>query len=163
MPAFMVMLLANFIFNPIIKEYAELWLENTASARKTLNGKIRKQMIFITLLTILGLAVAATIGAPILGFIFGVNLSGYKAELCVVMIGGGALAYATFFNTVITIVREQKKMIIGYGVAAIAAFALSKFLVLKYEIMGAAALYAIIMCILALILAAIMIMKLKRN
>ncbi len=161
MPAFMVMLLANFIFNPIIKEYAELWLEGSRSSLKELTGKIKKQFLFIALLSALGIAVAATIGVPILGFIFGVDLAGHKGELCVVMIGGGALAYATFLNTVITIIREQKKMIVGYIVAAILAFVLSRILVVKYEIMGAAALYAIIMCILALTLLIIMLKKLR--
>ena len=117
--------------------------------------------VFIALLSALGIAVAATIGVPILGFIFGVDLAGHKGELCVVMIGGGALAYATFLNTVITIIREQKKMIAGYIVAAILAFVLSRILVVRYEIMGAAALYAIIMCILALTLFIIMLKKLR--
>lgn len=161
MPAFMVMLLANFIFNPIIKEYAELWLEGSRQSLKSLVGKIKKQFLFIALLSILGIAVAATIGVPILGLIFGVDLAGHKGELCVVMIGGGALAYATFLNTVITIIREQKKMIVGYGAAAILAFVLSRILVVKYEIMGAAALYAIIMCILAVTLLIIMVRKLQ--
>ena len=152
MPAFMVMLLSNFIFNPIVKSYAELWLSDSEEKHKELMRRMRGQMIFIAGLTVAGLAVAATIGIPLLSLIFSADLSDYKTELCIVMIGGGALGYANYFSTVITIIREQKNMIIGYGIAAIAAFALSGMLVRTQGIRGAAIMYAVIMCVLAVLL-----------
>ncbi len=86
----MVQLIAHFIFNPIITTYAELWLAEEYSKFKELVKLIKKQCMLILGLTILGLAIAFTIGIPILSLIFGVDLSGYKAELCVIMAGGGA-------------------------------------------------------------------------
>lgn len=163
MPTFMILLLTNFIFNPIIKTYAELWLDGAREKRKDLFNKIKRQSIYIAGLTLLGLAVAATIGAPILSLIFGVDVNGYKKELCVIMLGGGALAYITFFTTVITIIREQKKMMFVYGAAALLSFALSRILVVKYFIMGAATLYTIIMVVQAVLLGFIMISKLKNS
>ncbi len=163
MPAFMVMLLSNFIFNPIIKSYAELWLSGSAEQHKELWRRIRMQLLFVLGLTVLGLAVAATIGIPMLSLIFGTDLSDYKNELCIVMIGGGALAYATYFSTVITIIREQKSMIICYGIAAAAAYVLSGILVKSYGIMGASVMYAIIMTVLAVLLGAITIWDLNKK
>ncbi len=163
MPAFMVMLLSNFIFNPIIKSYAELWLSDSPEQHKELWKRFRTQMIFVLGLTLLGLAVAATIGIPVLSLIFGTDLSPYKTELCIVMIGGGALAYATYFSTVITIIREQKSMIVCYAVAAAAAYVLSGMLVKTQGIIGAAIMYAIIMIVLAVLLGTITIWKLQKN
>ena len=162
MPAFMVMLLSNFIFNPIIKSYAELWLSDDPEQHRELKRRIRSQLLVVLGLTILGLAVAATIGLPMLGLIFGTDLSEYKKELCIVMIGGGALAYAQYFSTVITIIREQKSMIICYGIAAAAAYGLSGILVKTYGIVGAAIMYAVIMVVLAALLAVITMSKLHR-
>ena len=152
MPAFVVMLIANFIFNPILTTYAELWLESTRESIAKLKKQIRKQMLFILALTVLGLAIAATIGIPVLSVIFGVDLAGYKMELCIVMLGGGALAYATYFSTVITVIRLQKTLIVCYGIIALAAKLLSKFFVLGYGIAGAAGMYAFLMTILAAML-----------
>ena len=162
MPAFMVMLLSNFIFNPIIKSYAELWFTDDSAKHRQLKKKIRSQVVFIAGLTVLGLAVAATIGIPVLSIVFGTDLSEYKRELCIVMIGGGALAYATFFNTVITIMREQKLMIVCYIAAAVTAFILSRVLVLQYGMLGAASMYAVIMTVLAVLLAILASVKLSR-
>ncbi len=163
MPAFMVMLLSNFIFNPIVKSYAELWLSDSAEQHKELWKKIRAQMLFVLGLTVLGLAVAATIGIPVLSLIFGTDLSDYKTELCIVMIGGGALGYANYFSTVITIIREQKSMIACYGIAAVFAYMLSGILVKSQGIFGASVMYAIIMTVLAVLLAVITLWKLNKN
>lgn len=160
MPAFMVGLLANFIFNPIITEYAKVWTDRKISRFQRLVGK---QCVVIAGLTAAGLAVAATIGIPVLSLIFGVDLSAYKMELCVIMLGGGMMAYGIFFSTVITIIRMQNSLIISYGVVALAAKLLSGVLVTDYGMTGAAVLYAILMLILSVMLMIIMIWKIRKE
>ena len=152
MPAFAVMLIANFIFNPILTTYARLWINATEESLKQLKNQIKKQVFVIAGLTVLGIAVAATIGIPVLSFIFGVDLGSYKTELVIVMIGGGALAYATYFSTVITVIRLQKTLIVCYGIIALAAKLMSKYFVLGYGLLGAATMYAFLMIVLAVIL-----------
>lgn len=163
MPAFMVMLIANFIFNPILTTYAEMWLAGTREQLKNLKKHIRRQMLVVAGLTVAGLLVALTIGIPLLSIIFGVDLGDYKWELFVVMIGGGSLAYATFFSTVITIIRIQRSLLISYGVVAIGAKLLSGLFVTHYGMMGAAALYAFLMTILAIILFIVMEIRLRKE
>lgn len=163
MPAFMVMLLSNFIFNPIIKSYAELWLSGSAEKIKELKRRMRLQMLMVAGLTVLGLIVAATIGIPVLSLIFHADLAEYKTELCIVMIGGGALGFATFFSTVITIIREQNSMILCYGIAAAAAYVLSGVLVKSQGIRGAAIMYAVIMTILAVLLGIITYVRFNKG
>lgn len=163
MPAFVVMLIANFIFNPILTTYARLWLQKSEESIGKLMQKIKKQTLFIAGLSLFGLAVAYTIGIPVLSFIFGIDLSGYRTELCVVMLGGGALAYATYFSTVITIIRLQKTLIVCYGVIALAARLTSGLFVLNYGIMGAALMYGVLMSILALALCLITLYGINRE
>ena len=160
MPAFVVQLVAHFIFNPILTTYAEVW---TKGDIKKLNRLIRRQMLVILGLAVLGLIVAGTIGIPVLSLLFGVDLSSYKLELCVVMLGGGLLAYSVFFNTVITIIRLHKTLIICYGVAALAAFAFSGYFVRTYGMLGAAGIYTIIMSVLTTLLGIILFTRLYRE
>ena len=160
MPAFMVGLLANFIFNPILTSYAKVWIEKKYDK---FNKLIIKQCIIVAGLTAAGLAVAFTIGIPLLSIIFGVDLSAYKYELCVVMAGGGMLAYSTFFSTIITIMRMQRSLLVCYAVVALAAKLLSTVLVTSYGIMGAAVMYAVLMTVLTLMLLIIMICKIRKE
>lgn len=160
MPAFVVQLVAHFIFNPILTSYAEVWARGEIKKFKKL---CLRQMLLILGLTVLGLAVAATIGIPVLSLVFGVDLSAYKTELCIVMLGGGVLAYSVFFNTVITIIRMHSTLIVCYGAAAIAAFGLSGFFVKNYGMRGATVLYTIIMAVLAVLLGIILVWRLRKE
>lgn len=163
MPAFMVMLISNFIFNPILTTYAELWLAHSLEKINSLMGQLKKQILIVAALTIIGILIALTIAIPVLSFIFGVDLGEYKYALCIVMLGGGALAYATYFSTVITIIRLQSILIFCYGIVAIMAKLLSKTFVLSYGIMGAASMYAMLMIILATMLCAISLYKIRKE
>lgn len=160
MPAFVVQLVVHFIFNPILTSYAEVWARGELIRFKKL---IRRQMLVVLGLTMLGLAIAATIGIPVLSWIFGMNLDGHRKELIIVMIGGGMLAYSVFFNTVITIVRMHRTLIYSYGAAAIAAFTLSGFFVRNYGMFGATVLYAMIMTILTAILGIILWIRIHQE
>lgn len=162
MPAFMVGLLANFIFNPILTSYAKLWQSGTTESIKKLVKLIKKQCMVILGLTAAGLAIAYTVGIPILSFVFGVELNSYRCELCLVMAGGGMLAYSTFFSTVVTIIRLQRPMFICYGLCAASAYVFSGTFVRTGGVMGAVILYGCIMTLLSLMLGVIMVRGLKR-
>lgn len=158
MPAFVIQLIAHFIFNPIITTYAEVWQEKKIGKFRKL---VLKQCLVILGLEILAVVVALTIGIPVLSWIFATDLGRYKLALLIVVIGGGFLAYTVFFNTVITIVRLHKTLLYSYAGTAIAALLLSKFFVINYGILGAVVMYAVLMAILALILAAITFWKIS--
>lgn len=163
MPAFVVMLISNFIFNPILTTYAQLWLDKTRESMGKLLGNIRRQCLVIAGLTLFGLIVASTIGIPVLSIVFGINLGGYKGELCIVMLGGGALAYSTYFSTVITIMRRQNTLIVCYGIISLAAKLTSGIFVKSYGIMGAASMYALLMWIMAIVLLIISIYSIRKE
>ena len=119
--------------------------------------------ITVLVLTVLGLIVAATIGIPVLSAVFGVDLSEYRQELCIIMLGGGMLAYATYFSTVIAIIRVQKSLIACYGVVSAMSLLLSGLFVKPYGIYGACWLYVLLMGVLALLLYIAMRIKLKQE
>lgn len=152
MPAMTVQLIAHFIFNPVITTYAKLWLSEEKEQLQKLIRMIKKQCYLVTAIAALGIIVALTIGIPVLSFIFGVDLGHLKWELTVIMIGGGMLAFATYFSTIITVIRLQNTLFVSYGIVALIAKLLAGYCVVNYSLMGAAWLYAGLMFILALML-----------
>ena len=161
MPAFVIQLIAYFIFNPILTTYAKLWLSDQRSDFRKLCRLIRRQCLILLGLTALAVAVALTIGIPVLSWIFDMDLAGHRVDLAILMIGGGAMAYGVFFNYVITIIREQLFLLISYAVASAAALVLSGPFVVHAQITGASMLYAVLMCVLAALLAAVLLWKLR--
>lgn len=160
MPAFVIQLVAHFIFNPIITTYAEVWQKGEIVKFRRL---VFRQCGVILGLTALAVAMALTIGIPVLSIFFGADLTDYKRELLIVVLGGGMLAYTVFFNTVITIVRLHQTLLYSYAATALAALLLSKYFVINYGIVGAVTLYAALMTVLALILAVITFSKISRE
>ena len=163
MPVFVVQVVAQFIFNPVIASYAHLWLEKTEASYKAFINRIKKMCIAVLGLAALGLIVAATIGIPVLSAVFGLDLSDYKKELCIVMLGGAPLAYSVYFSTVIAIIRAQKSLILCYGGVSLMALLLSKTFVAGGGITGAAWMYVLLMSVLALSLFIAMYLRLRKE
>ena len=160
MPVFAIGLLANFIFNPILVELAEDW--NTGKI-KAFRKIVVRQILVITGITMLAVAVALTIGCPVLGIIFSADLTGNEMSLTILMVGGGMLALANFFIVVVTVVRGQKYLLIGYAIAAGSAMLLSNYFVRTYGLIGAAVLYTTLMSLTTILFAAIFLMCVRKE
>ena len=152
MPVFVVQIGAQFIFYPLITSYAQLWNEETRAAYDEFVKRIYKMSILVIGLAALGLLVAATIGIPVLSAIFKLDLTDYKRDLCIIMLGGAPLAFSVYFSTIIIIIREQKSLLACYGSVSVMALILSRTLVKGYGISGASWMYMILMSMLALTL-----------
>lgn len=160
MPVFAVGLFANFVFNPILVKLAVKWDRAEFS---TFIKMVTRQLLVILGITILAIVVALTIGCPVLGFLYNTDLSMYKMDLVVLMVGGGVLATVNFFNVVITVMRHQKYLTIGYVAGAISAALLSKWAVANWGITGAAYIYVLLMTIMALTFGIVFIYFIKKE
>lgn len=152
MPVFVIGLLNNFIFNPILFQVAELWEKKQI---KELLKRIFLQTGIILLITLVCLLGANLIGTPILSLLYHADLRPYKRELLILLVGGGFLGLSGFLYTMITIIRFQKSIVLGYGIVALLAYIFSVPVVERYGILGAALLYLglmIMLCICFLII-----------
>ena len=163
MPVFVVQIGAQFIFNPLITSYAHLWNEKTKESYEAFLKRIYKMSSIVIGIAAFGLLVAATIGIPVLSAIFKLDLTDYKKELCIIMLGGGPLAFSVYFSTIIIIIRAHKNLIICYGVVSAMALALSKFFVKGYGITGASWMYMMLMSVLALSLLVTIWLRMKEE
>lgn len=148
MPVFVIGLLNNFIFNPMISKMSFMWSEKDIKSFKKL---LFKQMLIILAITVICELGAYLIGIPVLSIMYNTDLAPYKTELLILLLGGGFLALSGLFVTIITIMRLQKTLLFGYGIVAILAYLASPVIVKQYGMTGAASLYVSLMVILCII------------
>ncbi|MEG2821309.1 MAG: lipopolysaccharide biosynthesis protein [Lachnospiraceae bacterium] len=148
MPVFVIGLLNTFIFNPMIFRMSLMWIEHKKKEFAKQIGVQISIIIGITLACVIG---AYLIGVPVLSVLYNADLSNYKMELLILLVGGGFLALSGLLATLITIIRFQKSLIWGYVLVALLAYFLSPILVERYSMMGAAVLYLVLMGILCAI------------
>lgn len=148
MPVFVIGLLNNFIFNPMLYHLSVMW--SKGEIRKFVN-KILIQSLIVVCITLVCIVGAYVLGVPVLSWLYNTNLVPYKAELLLLLLGGGFLGLSGLLNAVITIIRYQKSLMWGYGIVAILALLFSNRVVGAYGIMGAAILYTMLMAILCVI------------
>lgn len=142
MPVFVIALLANFIFQPCLKDLGDVWNENKIA-------KFIKRILVLSA-AVIGVCfvvtvVGAVIGTDILGFIYKVNLEDYNNLLILFMMCGGIIALQNLLIMAITVVRYQKYMIYGYIVSAVLLLATSKAVLSSGGIFVMSLVFALVM------------------
>lgn len=158
MPVFVVGLLNNFLYQPILTSLAEDWAEKR---RLQFVKRICRQIVVIFGITAVTLVGAYLLGIPVLSLLYHADLAPYKTELLILLVGGGMLAVVGFINIVLTILRHQRDLIWGYLIIAILAYFLSPVFVKLWNITGASWIYTILISALALIFAIVLIVRIK--
>lgn len=103
------------------------------------------------------------LGIPVLSLLYNTDLSLYKAELLILLMGGGFLGLSGLLNAIITILRKQNMLLAGYLVVAMLAWLLSEKIVGQYGMLGASVLYTALMAALCLCFLIILLIGLKRD
>lgn len=160
MPVFVIGLLNGFIFNPILYKISELWNKNKI---KEFLSRVAVQVVIIVLITLICIIGAYIIGIPVLSLLYNTDLSSYKIELILLLLGGGFLGLTGLLSTVITIIRCQTGLLYGYGLVALLAFVFSNPIVSKFQMRGAALLYVFLMLLLSVCFSAVFIYGVLKN
>lgn len=160
MPVFVISLLSNFIFQPILFKVAKVWSEKKIVEFKKI---IVKQTIVILGLTIIIAIGGWLLGTPILGAVFSVSLKSYRAELVVLILGGGMLALINFENMIITTVRYQRYLIWGYFFVAIISYIFGNTIVRKNGVLGISVFYTLLVTLLSIVFYIMMMWCIKRS
>lgn len=146
MVSFVVAVCADFLMNPQVVRLAEaVRAGDRAAAGRTL----LRPLAAIALLGAAGLAVAATFGAPLLAWIFGLDLSPHRDTLCAALAGGVLVALYQLGQTVLVVLRKQAWGLPGMVLAAAAAKLAARPFVARLGLRGAALSYVLAAAILA--------------
>mgnify|MGYP004696352901 FL=1 len=138
MPVFVISLLNSFLYQPLLVEMSLLW------DKKDVNGLrkiIRKQIKWIGVLTVCIMIGAYVVGIPALEWLYHAELNDYRVPFLILMIGGGLLAIVGYESVVLTIMRYQKQVLIGYAVVTGIGALLFGKCVLIYGILGSVVFY----------------------
>ena len=146
MPVFVVNLLSSFVYRPVLVRMAICWNEKR---NKEFWHMVMTQIALIFVLTILGILGAYLCGTQILSLVYGVDVNPYRNCLVLLMFGGGFAALIGFLINVLTVMRLQTLLLLGYMVASVAALIVSNPIVSKLGIFGASILYVGLMVLVA--------------
>lgn len=146
MVSFVVAVCADFLMNPQVVRLAEAV---RAGDRSAAVRTLLRPLAAIALLGAAGLAVAATFGAPLLAWIFGLDLSLHRDTLCVALVGGMLVALYQLGQTVLVVLRKQAWGLPGMVFAAAAARLAARPFVARLGLRGAALSYIFAVLILA--------------
>lgn len=140
MMAFVVNMFSSFVLKPIVSVLAERYASGDVKGFLNLIGR---QIMIILGLTAICIAGAYIAGIPVMSILFGVDLSGYKGALCLVLVSGGFTALYQLFQYGIIIMRHQYSSFVCCGVTAVLTYITTPILTKRYAIMGAAASYVL--------------------
>lgn len=138
MPVFVITLLNQFIYQPMIKRLGDLWESGQLQEFKR---NVVKQCMIVIGLTAVVIAAGLLLGLPVLSVLYNVELSAYRMEFAVLLLGGGFYALAYYLNVPITTIRMQNYIAYGYALATVLSVIFGRQVVLSMGMMGAAILY----------------------
>lgn len=141
MPVFVISLLSQFVYQPVISKMALLWHNNDL---KDFNKLIYRQVGIIFVLAVVAVLGGYLLGIPVLSLIYGINLEEYRTALVILLVGGGALAIVNFLQMIITVARKQNFLIIGYLLAYLSFILFGKTIVELYGIVGISVFYTLV-------------------
>lgn len=134
MPASVILLFTQFIINPFLNTITNYIKNNEyKSLKKMIN-------IFLILMIIIGIIVviiAATIGIPVLEFIYGISLSKYRNIFIIIMIGAVLYGISSIFSNILIAMRHLNTQVIIYSIVSILITIIEYYLITKYNVFGA--------------------------
>ncbi|MDD7729302.1 MAG: hypothetical protein PUK34_06795 [Clostridia bacterium] len=154
MPSFVISLMCEFVFKPMITTIAELWWEK----------KVKKFILYV--LRILGIILVCSaaivvaghlLGRTLLELVYGVDLSPYKLHFIVLLVGGGISAEVYMLYNILIAIRKGNCLLVVYGITAVLTILPAKKMVQAWGVMGAALNYLLSCSILFVMFATILI------
>lgn len=148
MPVFVITLLSNYIYNPIIKSMAELWNVGHIGKMKRM---IWKQVFVLTVFTGIVVLCGEWFGVRFLEIVYKVELDQYRIEFALLMIAGDAIAIFSFLTMISTVIRRQKMLIYVSLAASLVLIAGNKAILLRYGVRSMCLFYALTVAGMALL------------
>lgn len=159
MPVFVIGLLNNFIYQPVLVDMAIEWKQGEGAKFKK---RIVKQLLIIGGISVICILGAYLVGVPILSLLYNTQLAAFKTELIILLCASYFLAVSGYFSVVLTIMRYQKSLLWPHCIVSIMAALILKQVVERYQTVGAAVGYLFLMFLLCILYGVILIVKLRK-
>lgn len=158
MMAFVVNLFSSFVFKPLIEP---LSVKFNGGDLKGFTAVVKRQALIIVCITAVCVTGAYFLGIPVLTWLFGIDLDGYRSALCVILAGGAFTALYQLLQYGIVIMRHQAGCLAGCMVTAVLTFLFTPLLVRRFAVFGGAVSYFCSMALMSAVLLIFFLYDLK--
>lgn len=159
MPAVAINMLSLFVFRPLLTRMALRWAEGK---RDEFFAIVRKGLLTTAGAFVIVAAVTYVIGSPLLTLVFGTDVSGYVAELMVLVLAGALNAASVILYYALATMRRLHAVLAVFAVTGATAYLIAPALTRSYAMMGASLAYAATMGLLALLFTVVMLIPTRR-
>lgn len=159
MPVFFASLVCQFLYLPMLTGLAAKFQMNDHKGLRKMILKVSVLIAGACIFIIIGAVIA---GIPVLSILYATDLKPLTIEFYLLMVGSGFLAFAAFLGSVLTTIRKQHHMLIGYVVTAIPEFVAVNFFVERWGLKGASLVFTIAMLLLMLYMTIALVYEMAR-
>lgn len=149
-PAQAILLTVGSIYKPLLVRMAQMWAD--AEKRRRFDLVILAIVAVVIVITLAVIFVMATIGIPVMSFMYGIDFEQFRGLSYIMIAAGGVTAIIDFIYQVITVLRRQKSVmklyVITFGFSLFIPILLIDFTGLPGAVIG----YLIVMTILLVLL-----------
>ncbi len=147
MPVFFASLICQFLYLPMLTGLAAKFQMNDYKGLKQMIVKVSVLITGACIFIIIGAVIA---GIPMLSILYATDLKPFTMEFYLLMAGSGFMAFAAFLGSVLTTIRKQHHMLIGYVVTTIPEYIAVDHFVGGWGLNGASLVFTITMLLLML-------------
>ena len=159
MPASFMWLMGQYIIQPLLTKVAN-FIENKKYG--DLKNLIINLVFIIIVLGIIITAIAWLLEAPVLGFVYGVNLTPYFNSMMVIIIGSIFYSLITILSALLVAMRKTLSQTVIYSIIAFFSTTISYVLVKLNAVVGASITYFISMLMVAVSFIILIIYNMKK-
>lgn len=159
MPTFVINMISDFIFKPLLTTMAYDWEHKGI---KRFCNRIFKLLCGIVVLMIFAMVMAYFLGTMVLSWFYAVDVNAYRKELCILMLGGGFSAVVYLLYNVLTCMRKQRQILIGYMIGTVIIAVLAIMFMPTMGIMGQTIAYLITEIVLSIYMLLMLIFGIQK-
>lgn len=157
MPIFAINMFSMFIFKPMIADMGIVW--NSKDKKKYVHMVVKQSIVIIGITLVLMLA-GYVAGPEVLGAVYGVELFQYRGFFVLLILFGGFAAFVSFYVVVLTIMRKQNFIVIGYLLGTIVEILFVDRIVGSLKLLGAGIMYGVGIATVLVILVLVFVLSL---
>ncbi|MEA4948194.1 hypothetical protein SDC9_181736 [bioreactor metagenome] len=150
MPTYMITLVSQFLFLPMLKRYHSIV---STGDRRMIKSLLMRNIGYLAVLTLAASIGIYYLGPLLLGIIYQTELSQFRVEMLIVMLGGGFFAVYQFYYYLFVILKKQKIVLRNLIYGTLFVVPLTYVFIHWFGMIGACAAYTITLLLLALLFA----------
>jgi len=133
MPATIIIILGQFITNPVLNDLAKSYHNNNVRGFVSLVSKLSLIVIGSTLLV---LVLAFFFGIPVLNSLFDISLDAHRNHLLIIIVGAALYTIITIISVALITMRKTAIQLIMYAMMALFGLLVSMVLINAYQLAG---------------------------